>query len=145
MLSKICFFTLLATVAAKTSWKDLDNYSFEQFTKEFGLKFDSSEVDNRRSLFVSELARVRSHNAKNLSWKEGVNKFSAMSAAEKRNYHGISKNAGKQYKSLKHLKSLPNDFSNVNIDSLPKSVDWRKHGIVSAVKDQGHCGSCWSL
>lgn len=133
-------------VAAKSNVQNLESYTFEQYLEEFNLKYTEAELPKRREIFNSELQRIKVHNSKNLSWQEGVNKFSALTPAEKTALFGRNKGSTRSKKMLKSSHDLPSDFKLKSISELPKNVDWRKiPNVVSPVKDQGHCGSCWAF
>ena len=129
MLYKLSVLSLLVAAAARPAHSELEGYTFEKFVTDFNLNYKPEEIESRRSLFSAELVRVRAHNAKNLSWKEGVNHFSAMTVSEKKAYHGRSKGAHTaSSKTLKHSSKLPEDFKMQPLSALPKNKDWREAG-----------------
>jgi len=140
-LTLVIFAALESSASARgPRWHELEGYSFERYVQDFQRTYANDEEHQaRKSLFEARLAEVASHNANpGFTWKKGVNQFTDRTESEIRAMLGYQKHSyvSPNSKTLK---------TRVSPDSFPGFMDWRKMGVVSEVKDQGQCGSCWSF
>ncbi|RDX71198.1 Cysteine protease RD19A, partial [Mucuna pruriens] len=113
-------------------------HHFSAFKTKFGKAYATPEEhDYRFGVFKNNLLRAKSHQKLDPSAVHGVTEFSDLTPSEFR----------RQFLGLKTLR-LPSDAHKAPIlptNDLPSDFDWRDHGAVAAVKNQGSCGSCWSF
>jgi hypothetical protein len=117
---------------------------FKKWMKAFDIKYDGVVEEAKRFVvFSANWKYIESVNAQGLSYKLGLNQFGAMSPKEFRQYvHGHSGSCiRRDRKVLNHVRR-----SAVNTSvNLPSSVDWTTKNVVTPVKNQGQCGSCWAF
>merc|ERR1712238_52012 len=134
---KVVFVLSLAflALASATSFKS----QFEAFEHEFGKKYSSSaERLTRIATFIKNVKEIEEHNnSGKYGYKKVINKFADMTQEEFGALNG--------YKNAPKPGTVYADIKDIKVSDLPASVDWRDMGAISAVKDQGYCGSCWAF
>lgn len=100
-------------------------------------------------IFMENRHKIAKHNQRFemglVTYKLGVNKYADMLHHEFANLLNGFNRTGKYSKFRATQKIVGASFiAPLNVQ-VPKEMDWREHGAVTPVKDQGHCGSCWSF
>lgn len=110
--------------------------------------FNTDEYVRRKLVFEENAETIQRHNR---AYQEGFTQytmtlhgpFSDLTDVDfKATYLMESQNCS----ATTHVSSgdLPIPKSRQHVD-IPKHVDWRKQGVITPIKNQGHCGSCWTF
>ncbi|KAK1326576.1 Cysteine proteinase RD21a [Acorus calamus] len=115
---------------------------FEQWAKKHGKVYGCMEEKEKRLLnFIENLHYVLENNiyVKDSGHQVGLNVFADMNNDEFKEIYTPKRIMKKKPKLGGERRA-----SKVSCET-PMSLDWRKKGVVTGVKNQGQCGSCWSF
>ncbi|KAL5772246.1 hypothetical protein ACOSQ2_012170 [Xanthoceras sorbifolium] len=103
---------------------------------------DALEKERRYNIFKNNLEYIENFNkGVDRGYKLAINKFGDLTNDEfRRRYTGFKRQTSRVTST-----SEATSFEYGNLTAVPTSMDWRKNGAVTPVKNQDSCGCCWAF
>lgn len=110
---------------------------YERWRSHHTVSRDLTEKQRRFNVFKENVKHIHEVNKMERPYKLKLNKFGDMTSHEFRSAYGSK---------IEHFRMFRGEqggtgrFMHEKTENLPASVDWRKKGAVTGVKNQGRCG-----
>ncbi|CAJ1978780.1 unnamed protein product [Sphenostylis stenocarpa] len=114
----------------------------EKWMAQYGKVYkDAAEKEKRFQIFKNNAQFIESFNAaEDKSFNLSINQFADLHNDE---FKALFLNGQKKVHRVGTV--IETSFRYENVTKVPASMDWRKRGAVTPIKNQGRCGSCWAF